>query len=52
MAGFIKTQPLPTMHICLYRLCLMSLGTELLALVFGQHVQPILLFLIFSSEVV
>jgi hypothetical protein len=38
---------LPTPHVCIYRLCLMSSGTELSAVVFGQHVHPILILVIF-----
>jgi hypothetical protein len=47
MAGFIKTLLLPTLHRCVCRLCLMSLGTEISAVVFGQHVHLILILAIF-----
>jgi hypothetical protein len=47
MAGFSKTQLLPILHVCLYRLCPMSSGTELSEVVFGQHVHPILILVIF-----
>jgi hypothetical protein len=51
MAGFSKTELLPTLHIqC--RLCSMSSGRELSAVVFGQHVHLILILAIFSSGVV
>jgi hypothetical protein len=43
---------LPTLHVCLCRLCPMFSGTELSAVVFCQHVHPILIFVIFSSGVV
>jgi hypothetical protein len=52
MAGFSKTQLLPTLHLCLCMVCLMSSGTELSALVFGQHVHPLLILVNFSSGVV
>jgi hypothetical protein len=52
MAGFSKTQLLPTLHVHLCRPCPMSSGTELSAVVSGQHVRPILIFLIFSYGVV
>jgi hypothetical protein len=48
-AGFSKTQLLPTLHVCL---CPMCSGTESLAVVFDQHVHPILIIVIFSSGVV
>jgi hypothetical protein len=41
MGGFCQTRLLPTLHECLCRLCLMSSGTELAAVVSGQHVHPI-----------
>jgi hypothetical protein len=50
MVGFGKTQ-LPTLRVCLCRLCLMSSGTELPAVVFGQHIHLILILVIFSSGV-
>jgi hypothetical protein len=37
---------------CLCRFYLMFFGTELSAVVFVQHVQPILILVIFSSAVV
>jgi hypothetical protein len=46
-AGFSKTQLLPTLHVYLCWLCPMSSGTELSAVVFDQHVHPILLPVIF-----
>jgi hypothetical protein len=51
MAGFSHTRLLPTLpvRICLYRLCPMSSGTKLAAVVFGQHVHPILILVIFSG---
>jgi hypothetical protein len=52
MADFSKTQLLPKLHVYLCRLCLMSLGTELSAVVFGQQVHPILILVMFPSEVV
>jgi hypothetical protein len=52
MVGFRKTQLQPTLHVCLCRLCPMSSGTELSSVVFGQHVRPIFILVIFSSEVV
>jgi hypothetical protein len=45
-ASFIKTQLLPTLHLCVCRLCPMSSGTELSAVVFGQHVHSILILVI------
>jgi hypothetical protein len=51
MDGFGKTQLLPTLHVHLCRLCPMSSGTELSAVVFGQHLHPILILVIFSSGV-
>jgi hypothetical protein len=47
MAGFSKTQLLPTLHVCVCRLCPMSLGTELSAVIFGQHVHMIFIPVIF-----
>jgi hypothetical protein len=49
MAGFSKTQLLLTLHVrvLLCRLCPMSSGTVLSGVVFGQHVQLILIFVIF-----
>jgi hypothetical protein len=43
MAGFSKTQLLPTLHVyvIICRLCQMSSGTELPAVVFGPHVCPL-----------
>jgi hypothetical protein len=41
-----------TLHVCLCRLCPMSSGTELSAVIFGQHVHLILIFVIFSSKLV
>jgi hypothetical protein len=52
MAGFSKTLPLPTLHICLCRLCSMSSRTELSAVVFGQYVPLISILEVFSSGVV
>jgi hypothetical protein len=52
MAGFSKTQLLLTVHIYLCRLCPMSSGTELSAVVFGQHIHSFLILVIFSSGVV
>jgi hypothetical protein len=52
MAGISNTQVLPTLHGYLRRLCLMSSGTELSAVVFGQHVHLILIIEIFYSGVV
>jgi hypothetical protein len=43
MAGFSKTQLLPTLHACLHKLCPMSSWTELSAVAFGQHVHLILI---------
>jgi hypothetical protein len=47
MAGFSKTQLLPTLHVCLHKLCLMSSGTEISAIVFGQHIHLTLILVIF-----
>jgi hypothetical protein len=47
MAGFSKTQLLPTLHVCLCRLCPIFSGTELSAVIFGQHVRLILILVIF-----
>jgi hypothetical protein len=38
----------PHIYVCLCRFCLMSSGTELAAVVFGQNVQLILILVIFS----
>jgi hypothetical protein len=38
--------------VCLCMLCPMSSGTELSAVLFGQHVHPILILVIFSYRVV
>jgi hypothetical protein len=42
-----KTQLLPTLHVYLCRLCPISSGRELSAVVFGQHVNLILILVIF-----
>jgi uncharacterized membrane protein len=47
MAGFSKTQLLPTLHVCLYKLRQMSLGTEISAVVLCQHIPLILITVIF-----
>jgi hypothetical protein len=41
----------PARTVCLYELCPMSSGTELSAVVFGQHVNRVLIFVGFPSEV-
>jgi hypothetical protein len=52
MAGFSKTQLLPTLHVYLCRLCPMTSGTKLSEVVFGQHFHPILTLVIYYSRVV
>jgi hypothetical protein len=52
MVGFSKTQLLPTLHVCLCRVCLMSSGAQFSALIFGQHIHLILILVIFSYVVV
>jgi hypothetical protein len=47
MAGFSKIQQQPALHVCLCRLCVMSLVTELSAVVFCQYIHPILTLVIF-----
>jgi hypothetical protein len=47
MASFSNTQLLPTLYVCLCRLCPMSSGTEIWAAAFGQHVHPILILVDF-----
>jgi hypothetical protein len=51
MAGLSKNVLLPTLHVCLYKLCVMSSGTEISAMVFGQHIHLTLILVIFSSVV-
>jgi hypothetical protein len=51
MAGFNKTQLRPTLHVCLCKLCLIPSGTEISALVFGRHIHPTLILMIFPSVV-
>jgi hypothetical protein len=51
IAGFNKTQLFPTLHVCLYKLCPMSSGTEISAAVFGQHIHLTLILAIFISVV-
>jgi hypothetical protein len=46
--GFSKAQPLPTLHVYLCRVCPMSSGSELSAVLFGQDVHAILILVIFS----
>jgi hypothetical protein len=46
LAGISKAQLLSTLYVCLCRLCLISSGTEISAVVFGQHVRPILILVI------
>jgi hypothetical protein len=48
VAGFSKTQLPPTLNEYFYRLCPTASGTELSAVVFGQHVHLILIFAFFS----
>jgi hypothetical protein len=47
MAGISKAQLLPTLHVCLCRLCLVSLGTEISTLVFGRHIHQTLILTYF-----
>jgi hypothetical protein len=47
MAGFSKIQLLPTLHVRLHKLCPMSSGTEISAMVFGQHIHLTLILVIF-----
>jgi hypothetical protein len=51
MAGFSKIQLLPTLHVRLHKLCPMSSGTEISAMVFGQHIHLTLILVIFFSVV-
>jgi hypothetical protein len=51
MAGFSKTQLLPTLHACLGKLCRIPSGTEISALVFGRDIHPTSILMIFSSAV-
>jgi hypothetical protein len=44
---FQQDQLLPTLNVYPCRLCPMSSGTELSAMVFGQHVHPILILVIY-----
>jgi hypothetical protein len=52
MDGYSKTRLLPTLHVYIHRLYPKSSGAEFSAVVFGQHVHPILVLVIFSSGIV
>jgi hypothetical protein len=47
MVDFNNTQLLPTLHVYQFRPCPMSLGAELSAVLFGQHIHSILILVIF-----
>jgi hypothetical protein len=52
--SWFQTQLLPTLHVHVYlcRFCSVSSGRELLAVVFGQPLHPIIILVIISSGVV